>query len=236
MATRIEIVRRCDQFEPDPEALHKRWAGEERKLRPRIEAARERIGGVEISDAALERATRKSATRKSATRICVESRRSRSAIDCDPIRSTTRTRRNGWSGRCANVSTHECAERDGFELATGPAGCGGVRRRSNRRGRSASGVARSRAPADADKIGALPPSAVVETLPRLAHLAHEEAPDVLAGAHCRSLGEGWAPPGQAAEPGFQRDRRLLPPTADKRRGQREIILPKSLGANSVTLC
>jgi magnesium chelatase accessory protein len=36
-------------------------------------------------------------------------------------------------------------------------------------------------PADADKLKALLPSAVVETLPRLGHLAHEEAPELLAG-------------------------------------------------------
>jgi magnesium chelatase subunit I len=58
MAARIEVVRRRDQFERDPEAFHKRWAGEERKLRRRIVDARARIGGVETSDAALERATR----------------------------------------------------------------------------------------------------------------------------------------------------------------------------------
>ena len=56
--TRIEVVRRRDAFERDPEAFLKRWAGEEKKLRAKIVAARERLGEIETPDAALERATR----------------------------------------------------------------------------------------------------------------------------------------------------------------------------------
>jgi magnesium chelatase subunit I len=58
IATRIEVVRRRDAFERNPEAFVKRWAGEEKKLRAKITAARERLSEIETPDAALERATR----------------------------------------------------------------------------------------------------------------------------------------------------------------------------------
>ncbi len=58
IATRIEVVRRRDQFERDPEAFSARWAGEEQKLRNRIIAARRGLPAVATPDAALERATR----------------------------------------------------------------------------------------------------------------------------------------------------------------------------------
>ena len=58
IATRIEVVRRRDAFERDPEAFLKRWAGEEKKLRAKITTARERLSEIETPDAALERATR----------------------------------------------------------------------------------------------------------------------------------------------------------------------------------
>ena len=53
---RIEVVRRRDRFERDPEAFTKHWAHEDQKLRKRIVAAREALGKIETSDAALERA------------------------------------------------------------------------------------------------------------------------------------------------------------------------------------
>jgi magnesium chelatase subunit I len=56
--TRIEVVRRRNAYERDPEAFHQTWAGAERKLRTKITHARDRLANVETSDAALERATR----------------------------------------------------------------------------------------------------------------------------------------------------------------------------------
>ncbi|WP_294533350.1 magnesium chelatase ATPase subunit I [uncultured Rhodoblastus sp.] len=56
--TRIEVVRRRNDYDRDPEAFHRTWAGAERKLRAQITHARERVASVETSDAALERATR----------------------------------------------------------------------------------------------------------------------------------------------------------------------------------
>jgi magnesium chelatase subunit I len=55
---RIEVVRRRDRFERDPEAFTKHWAHEDQKLRKRIVGAREALGKIETSDAALERAAR----------------------------------------------------------------------------------------------------------------------------------------------------------------------------------
>jgi magnesium chelatase subunit I len=58
VATRVEVVKRRDAFERDPEAFQKVWAGEEKKLRARITRARERIGDIATPDSALERAAR----------------------------------------------------------------------------------------------------------------------------------------------------------------------------------
>ncbi len=55
---RIEVVKRRDAFERDPEAFLKAWAGEERKLRKRIVAARAQLAAVATPDAAIESATR----------------------------------------------------------------------------------------------------------------------------------------------------------------------------------
>jgi magnesium chelatase subunit I len=56
LATRVEVVRRRDRFERDPEAFVAQWQKDEEKLRRRIVKARERVAGVEAGDAALERA------------------------------------------------------------------------------------------------------------------------------------------------------------------------------------
>jgi len=56
--SRVEVVRRRDAFERDPEAFHKKWEGEEIQLREKIVRARERIGVVIAPDAAIERAAR----------------------------------------------------------------------------------------------------------------------------------------------------------------------------------
>jgi magnesium chelatase subunit I len=55
---RIEVVKRRDRFERDPEGFSKQWAPEELKLRKRIVSARELLDKIETSDAALERAAR----------------------------------------------------------------------------------------------------------------------------------------------------------------------------------
>ena len=56
--TRMEVVRRRDAFDRDPEAFHKHWASAEKKLRTKITHARERVATVETGDAVLERAAR----------------------------------------------------------------------------------------------------------------------------------------------------------------------------------
>jgi magnesium chelatase subunit I len=56
LAVRVEVVRRRDAFERDPGGFVARWKKEDDRLRRRIVAARERLPGIEVSDAALERA------------------------------------------------------------------------------------------------------------------------------------------------------------------------------------
>jgi magnesium chelatase subunit I len=56
LPTRIEVVRRRDEFEQDPPAFAARWKAADAKLRRRLVAARERRAGVRVPDAALERA------------------------------------------------------------------------------------------------------------------------------------------------------------------------------------
>lgn len=53
---RIEIVRRRDAFERDPEGFTETWKAEDDKIRRRILAARKRLEEVQVPDAALERA------------------------------------------------------------------------------------------------------------------------------------------------------------------------------------
>ena len=55
---RIEVVRRRDAFERDPEAFARRWSGEDSNLRRTIVAAREAVKKIDSSDAAIERAAR----------------------------------------------------------------------------------------------------------------------------------------------------------------------------------
>ncbi len=54
--SRVEVVRRRDAFERDPEAFLATWAPQEQKLRKQIAAARRRLSEVETPDAALESA------------------------------------------------------------------------------------------------------------------------------------------------------------------------------------
>ncbi len=58
LASRIEVVKRRDAYERDPEAFLKKWSAEERKLRKRIVVARENLVSVATPDTAIERATR----------------------------------------------------------------------------------------------------------------------------------------------------------------------------------
>ena len=58
IATRIEVVKRRDAYERDPDSFLKRFANDEKKLRAQITRARERLGEIATPDAALERATR----------------------------------------------------------------------------------------------------------------------------------------------------------------------------------
>ncbi|RED35293.1 protoporphyrin IX magnesium-chelatase [Rhodopseudomonas thermotolerans] len=55
---RIEVVRRRDAFENDPEGFVAAWSKEEAKLRRKISQAKERLPDVTVSDAALERAAK----------------------------------------------------------------------------------------------------------------------------------------------------------------------------------
>lgn len=54
--SRVEVVRRRDTFERDPQAFQAQWAASEARVRDQITQAKGRIGSVEISDRALERA------------------------------------------------------------------------------------------------------------------------------------------------------------------------------------
>jgi len=56
--SRVEVVRRRDAFERDPAAFAEQWKKEEARLRRRIVSARQRLGSVKVSDAALERAAK----------------------------------------------------------------------------------------------------------------------------------------------------------------------------------
>ncbi len=54
---RIEVVRRRDAFERDPEGFCAKWKEAEAETMARITAARERLKGIEASDAALRKAS-----------------------------------------------------------------------------------------------------------------------------------------------------------------------------------
>lgn len=58
LPTRIEVVRRRDRYERDPEAFVADWRKDEERLRKRLVSARARIAEVETGDAALESAAR----------------------------------------------------------------------------------------------------------------------------------------------------------------------------------
>ena len=56
LAGRVEVVKRRDAFEHDPETFIEHWKKEDEKIRKRIVAGRTRLDAVKISDAARERA------------------------------------------------------------------------------------------------------------------------------------------------------------------------------------
>ncbi len=58
LPTRIEVVRRRDEFEREPAHFIARWKKHDDKLRRQIVAARQRLNSVQTSDTALERAAR----------------------------------------------------------------------------------------------------------------------------------------------------------------------------------
>ncbi len=58
LASRVEVVRRRDQFEREPAMFAERWADEDADIQARIVAARERLPRTDVPDAALERAAR----------------------------------------------------------------------------------------------------------------------------------------------------------------------------------
>jgi magnesium chelatase subunit I len=58
LETRMEVVRRRDAFERDPEAFLADWSKEEAKLRRRLTAAKKRLDAVAVPEATLERAAR----------------------------------------------------------------------------------------------------------------------------------------------------------------------------------
>jgi magnesium chelatase subunit I len=56
LALRVEVVKRRDAFERDPEAFAAHWEAEEGRLRRRIVAARKRLADVVVPDAEIEKA------------------------------------------------------------------------------------------------------------------------------------------------------------------------------------
>jgi magnesium chelatase subunit I len=56
LAARVEVVRRRDAFERDPEAFLARWQADDERTRRRIVNARKRLDDVAVPDAVLERA------------------------------------------------------------------------------------------------------------------------------------------------------------------------------------
>jgi magnesium chelatase subunit I len=56
LPTRIEVVKRRDEYERTPAQFNAKWAGAEAKLRRQLVAARNRLEQVEVPDAVLEKA------------------------------------------------------------------------------------------------------------------------------------------------------------------------------------
>jgi magnesium chelatase subunit I len=58
LADRVEVVRRRDAFERDPQAFMAHWQDEDARIRARLVAARKRLPKVQVTDAVRERAAR----------------------------------------------------------------------------------------------------------------------------------------------------------------------------------
>jgi magnesium chelatase subunit I len=58
LSTRVEVVKRRDAFERDPQAFTERWHKDDAKLQRRIVAARGRVADVVVPDALLETGAR----------------------------------------------------------------------------------------------------------------------------------------------------------------------------------
>ncbi len=58
LATRVQVIKRRDAYDRDPQAFAALWARDEARLRRSLVAARARLADVEMPDAALERAAR----------------------------------------------------------------------------------------------------------------------------------------------------------------------------------
>lgn len=56
LALRIEVVKRRDAFERDPQAFLEAWKKEDNKIRKKITAGRDKLESVEVPDAVLHRA------------------------------------------------------------------------------------------------------------------------------------------------------------------------------------
>ena len=56
--TRIEVVKRRDSFERDPDVFIRRWSSEDAALREKIALARTRLDSIEVPDSAIESAAR----------------------------------------------------------------------------------------------------------------------------------------------------------------------------------
>jgi magnesium chelatase subunit I len=55
--SRIQVLRRRDAYDRDPEAFARRWAGQDGRVRNTLSRAQGRLGEVEVSDAFLRRAS-----------------------------------------------------------------------------------------------------------------------------------------------------------------------------------
>ncbi len=56
LATRVQVVRRRDAFEKDPDAFLAEWAAADQAERERIVAAKQRLGAIDVPDGAVEKA------------------------------------------------------------------------------------------------------------------------------------------------------------------------------------
>jgi len=55
--SRIEVIRRRDEFERNPEAFVKKWSRKDAALRRQIVKARDALGDIDVPDEVLEKAS-----------------------------------------------------------------------------------------------------------------------------------------------------------------------------------